>query len=137
MSNNRKTKISENYLARVPVRSSRIAWSTDDYGIVILEIENYGAVNTLLQKFFHKPRISYIHLDEQGSFIWRFIDGERDITALGVLMYEQFGDDAEPLYPRLAKFFQILESYNLIECKKNMNYFALYDQVWYNSYILL
>ena len=27
---------------------------------------------------------------------------------------EKFGDEAEPLYERLAKFFQILESYNFI-----------------------
>jgi hypothetical protein len=50
-----------------------------------------------------------------GSFIWPLLDGETDIIALGEKVKEHFGEKAEPLYERLAKYIQILESYNFIK----------------------
>ncbi len=111
-----KTK-SENYLERRPVRPEHILWSADEEGIVTLDIENKGFFNRIAQKFFRKPKISHIHLDKMGSFVWPLIDGEKDIVALGVLVKEQFGEEAEPLYERLAKYFQILDSYSFVEWK--------------------
>ena len=109
-----KKKNSENYLERIPVRNSLIKWSVDDEGIVTLEIENTGFYNRIAQKFFKRPKTTYIHLDNMGSFVWPVIDGEKDIIELGKAVKEHFGEDAEPLYERLAKFFQILESYKFI-----------------------
>lgn len=112
-----KKEISENYLERCPMRSTFLNWTQDDDGKVILEIENTGFFNRIAQKLFGKPRISYVHLDKTGSFLWPLIDGEKSILALGEYVHEKFGEDAEPLYERLAKFFQILESYNFITFK--------------------
>ena len=111
---NKKNQISENYLEKVPVRNPLIKWTKDSENIVTLEIENTGFFNRMAQKFLHKPKISYIHLDETGSFIWPIIDGKKDIIALGISVKEHFGENAEPLYERLAKYFTILESYNFI-----------------------
>ncbi len=113
-----KNKKSENYLERRPLRPEHIKWSADEEGIVTLSIENTGVFNRIAQKLLKKPKISYIHLDKMGSFVWPLIDGEKDIIALGVLVKEHFGEDAEPLYERLAKYFQILESYSFVEWKK-------------------
>ncbi len=113
----KNTVNSENYLTRIPKRAEHIVWSTDEQGIVTLEIENTGAMNTIAQKLFKKPRISYIHLDENGSFVWPLIDGEKDIVTLGEFVKEKFGEKAEPLYPRLAQYFQILDSYGFVEWK--------------------
>jgi len=74
-------------------------------------------MNRIAQKLFRKPRISHIHLDEMGSFIWPLLDGERNIIKLGESVKEQFGEKANPLYERLAKYFQILDSYHFIEWK--------------------
>lgn len=112
-----KKKQQENYLDKVPQRAESLEWTTDENSIVTLCIENKGFFNKIAQKFFKKPKISYVHLDELGSFVWPIIDGEKDITALGVLVKEKFGEKAEPLYPRLAKFFQILESYGFVAIK--------------------
>lgn len=108
---------SENYLERRPARPEHILWSADEEGIVTLDIENKGFFNWVAQKLFRRPKISHIHFDEMGSFVWPLIDGEKDIAELGVLVKEQFGEDAEPLYERLAKYFQILDSYSFIEWK--------------------
>ena len=36
---------------------------------------------------------------------------------LAALQKEQFGEAAEPLYPRILKYLQILESYHFISFK--------------------
>ena len=113
-----KKKETENYLDRIPVRKEGIAWSGDEEGIVTLEIENKGVFNRIAQKLFKKPKISYIHLDGMGSFVWPIIDGESTITQIGVAIDEHFGEEAHPLYERLSKYFQILHSYGFIEFKK-------------------
>ena len=113
----KKNVIKKNYLEGIPVRNPEIKWSKDEEGIVTLEIENKGFVNRMAQKLFKKPEISYVHLDEMGSFVWPSVDGEKDIIKIGEEVKEHFGGKAEPLYPRLAKYFQILESYNFIIIK--------------------
>ena len=105
----------EYFLDNKPIRNENIGWSADDNGIVTLEIENKGVFNRIAQKLFKKPKISYVHLDEMGSFVWPVIDGEKDITELGKLVDEHFGEKAHPLYERLAKYFQILHSYGFIK----------------------
>lgn len=103
-----------NFLDKIPSRKEGIGWNTDENGIVTLEIENKGFFNFFAQKFFKKPRISYVHLDEMGSFVWPLLDGKTDVTELGKRVDEHFGEKAQPLYERLAKYFMILESYGFI-----------------------
>ena len=114
----KKEVINENYLERIPVRNEKISWKQDENGAVTLEIENTGFFNKIAQTFFKKPKNSYVHLDENGSFLWPLLDGEKSILDLGVLVKEHFGEKAEPLYERLAKYFQILESYKFVEFRK-------------------
>ena len=76
------------------------------------------SVDSSLRMYNHsKPSFSHIHLDEIGSFVWPLIDGQINIVTLGVMVEEQFGEKAAPLYPRLAKFFQVLDSYRFVEWK--------------------
>ncbi len=113
----KKQTINENYLDKIPVVSEKLSYKVNDDGFVILEQENTGLMNKIAQKLFKRPKISYIHLDELGSFIWQLIDGETSIYAMGDPVKEQFGEKAEPLYPRLAKYFSILESYGFVIMK--------------------
>jgi len=114
----KKTVKAENYLDRIPVRKDGLGWSKDDEGNVTLEIENKGAFNRIAQKLFKKPKISYVHLDEMGSFVWPIINGEKNITEIGKEVDMHFGERAHPLYERLAQYFKILVSYHFIEWKK-------------------
>lgn len=113
----KKEIISNNYLEKIPSRPAHIRWSTDANGIVTLDIDNTGLMNRIAQKLFRKPKVSHIHLDEMGSFVWPILDGEKNIIELGKFVEERFGDKASPLYERLAKYFQILDSYGFIEWK--------------------
>lgn len=113
-----KKENNKNYLDLVPIRKDAIGWSSDNEGLVTLEIENKGVFNRIAQKLFKRPKISYIHLDENGSFTWLQIDGKLDVNAIGKLVDEHFGEKAHPLYERLVRFFQILESYGFISFKE-------------------
>ena len=113
----KKKNTEENYLERIPVRSDNLPWKTDENGFVTVEVENKGAMNKIAQKFFKKPKISYIHLDKNGSFIWPLIDGEKSILEIGKYVEKEFGEEANPLYERLAQFFRILENNNFIYWK--------------------
>ena len=107
----------ENYLEKKPVCKSSLNWSVDENGNVTLEMENRGIANKIMQMLIKKPKISYIHLDEMGSFIWPLMDGEKDILEIGKFVEEHFGEKANPLYERLSQYFKTLEKYNFIEYK--------------------
>ncbi len=111
----KKNLLDKNYLEKKPYRNEKINFSVDGEGKVTLEIENKGVFNRIFQLLLKKPKITYIHLDEMGSFVWPIIDGEKTITDVGIFVKEHFGEKAEPLYERLAKYFQILESYGFVK----------------------
>ena len=113
----KKQTINENYLDKIPVMSENLTYKVNDDGIVTLAQENTGVMNRIAQKIFRKPKVSYIHLDELGSFIWKLIDGKTAILDMGDPVKERFGEKAEPLYPRLAKYISILESYGFVTMK--------------------
>lgn len=113
-----KNKQSDNILDLIPVRNDKIGWKKAEDNMVVLEIENKGFFNFLAQKLFKKPRVSFVHLDENGSFIWPLLDGQTNVFAIGEKVKERFGEKAEPLYERLAKFLKILESYDFISFKR-------------------
>ena len=117
MKKQKTLKIERNYLDEKPMRNSSIRWNTSEDGTVILEIDNKGFMNRLAQKLFKKPPVTYVHLDETGSFVWPLLDGVQDVHTLGEKVDETFGEKAHPLYERLVKYFQILESYGFIVWK--------------------
>lgn len=110
-------KKQENYLERRPLARADIRWNTDEAGVVTLEIENKGLFNRIAQKCFKKPKISYIHLDEMGSFLWPLLDGESNLISLGEQVEQRFGEASHPLYERLSQYMRILESYGFIQWK--------------------
>lgn len=110
----KKKKQQKNYLDLIPERASGLAWAQDDEGIVVLEVENTGVFNRMAQKLFKRPKVTKVHMEQFGSFIWPLIDGKRTVTELADLLKERFGEEAEPLYPRVAKYMQIMESYHFI-----------------------
>ncbi len=113
----KKHIISENYLEKIPMSNPLLKWELNAEGKVDLLVENTGFFNRIAQKIFGKPKTTYVHLDDFGSFVWQQMDGEKDIIKIGIEVEAHFGDAAQPLYERLAKYFQILDSYRFIEWK--------------------
>lgn len=109
-----KNKVTKNYLEKIPCHKDGIIWSKSENGEVTIEVENKGLFNRIFQLLLKKPKITYIHLEEMGSFIWPLIDGEADILKIGEKVKAEFGEKAEPLYPRLVKYFEALNNCKFI-----------------------
>lgn len=114
MGRKKKNQPQINYLDLIPKRPEGMGWHLDRKECVVLEVENTGLFNTIAQKVFNKPRFTKVHLDKQGSYLWPLIDGEKTVMELAAIQKEHFGEEAEPLYPRIVKYFQIMESYNFV-----------------------
>ena len=110
-----KNKKSENYLEKIPQREPSVGWIKDEKGLVTLELQNKGIFNRAAQLILKKPPVSYIHLDENGSFVWLQLDGKQNILKIGKAVQEHFGSAAEPLYERLTQFIRLLEEYKFIK----------------------
>ena len=108
-----------NYLENIPIPREGLQYGIVD-GKVTIYKENTGFFNKLAQLVFKKPRISQIHLDEMGNFVWPLMDGSRDIEAIARLIGEKYGEKAEPLYERAAKYFQILVEHGFVEYKTGL-----------------
>ncbi len=113
----KKKKSQTNYLDLIPVRAEALDWSQDENGIVNLKIENTGIFNRIAQKLFKRPRFTTVHMEKYGSYLWPLIDGERTVMDLAQMQKEHFGEEVEPLYPRVVKYMQIMESYHFISFK--------------------
>lgn len=105
----KKRRSQKNYLEFIPAVNPNMPWEVKDDGIVVVTVAHKGIFDKVAQKLFHKPPKSYISLDKFGSFIWQQIDGQRNVFAIAELVSEEFGEEANPLYERLIKFFEILK----------------------------
>ncbi len=112
-----RKKREQNYLDRIPKRTEGLSWEQGEEGIVILLVENTGVFNRIAQKLFKRPKYTKVHMDKYGSFLWPLMDGKRTVSDLARLQKDAFGEEVEPLYPRIVKYFQIVESYRFIEFK--------------------
>ena len=106
-------KIQENYLERIPVINNNIIWYVKD-NLVVVEIENKGISNKIFQKFFGKPKTTYIHMDEIGSFVWLLVDENKNLRTIGRLIEEKFDEKSKPLYEHLSLYFETLLNEGLI-----------------------
>jgi len=107
-------KLADNFVDYIYAKNPSLEWETDSNGNVTLLKENKGFFNLLAQKLLGKPRVSQIHMEEMGSFIWPLIDGKKSVYKIGKYVSEHFGDDAEPLYERLSVYMKMLEDYKFI-----------------------
>ncbi len=110
----RQNRKGQNFLDLVP---EKLHPSKEENGLITVLVENKGIFNRFGQKFLKKPVQSKIQLDPLGSFIWTHIDGKTSIYEIAQKVEEQFGEKAEPLYPRLTEFIKTLQKVHYIDLK--------------------
>lgn len=115
----KRRKAAENYLDFIPVYNEQFRWDMDENKKVIIFVENKGVFNRIAQKLLGKPKVSQVHLEEMGNFIWPLFDGKRTVYDIGQLVREEFGEKAEPLYQRLVQYMRTLQSYGFIQMREN------------------
>lgn len=108
----------KNFLEFKPHIKTQQEWYLNAKGHIEVCMPHEGFFAGIAQTIFHRPRCTYVELEEMGSFIWRQMDGERNVYDIGQLVHERFKIEAEPLYERLCPFIKQLEVLNLIEISK-------------------
>ncbi len=112
-----KLKKERNLLDLIP---EKLCDSTiDEEGRVIILAPRFKS--KLGKKIFEpivKNRYVKIHLDEIGTFVWKHIDGEKDVFELSNLLKKEFGEKVEPVYERIGKFIAIMKVNNFINLKE-------------------
>lgn len=111
-----KRKNDNNYLDYIPVKNPEIEFETAENGKVTVYIEWKGFYHRIAQKFFRRPRVSDVKLDDYGSFVWLAIDGNKDVHRLSKELDAQF-PKMEKSLSRLIKFLEILHDNHLIRWK--------------------
>ena len=95
-----------------------LAWKENEDGLVYLIIEWKGFYHWLAQKVFHRPKQSEIAMDALGSFVWKQLDGKRDMHEVAELVRQEFGKKADPVYERLIKFVEIMRDNKFVLLKE-------------------
>lgn len=61
-------------------------------------------------RWLQQPQTIKVKLDPLGSFVLSQCDGERTVEEIAHGLTETFGEEAEPVLPRLVKYLQIAEA---------------------------
>ena len=103
-----------NFLDMVPVRMKGIGKNKEFLLVPIYETRRGECIAKLI-KLRTRRRIK---LDDYGWMVWKLIDGRRDIRKIGKILKQRYGNDVEPLYPRISKFMAYLQTLKLIEIER-------------------
>lgn len=115
MMRNKKKQV--NYLDYVFIKNPVFTWREKD-GLVCVIVEWKGFFHWVAYKVLKKPRKSEIVMDGLGSFVWKQLDGNRNLYQISRLVKEEFGSKAEPVYERLIQFVEIMRDNKFILLKK-------------------
>lgn len=105
----KKKKISQNYMDAILIPTPSQKWSVREDGIVVIEMENKGFYHRIAQKFFKRPRVSYIALDEYGTAVWNTLDGTNSVYEVVNHMIELFPEEEERMLDRVITFLHTLQ----------------------------
>ena len=78
-------------------------------------VTGYWRHLSTMNYYFKRPKSIWIKLDALGSCVWYELEHSHDIQTISAAVHEQFGDEAEPLLPRLGQFINLLERYGFIQ----------------------
>ena len=111
----RKNESDANYMDLVFVVRDGVRFDAADPNKVVVDMENTGFFNRVAQKFFKRPPVSHIALDQYGSAVWMSMDGKRTVYDVVRKMEAAFPDEKADMLKRVVAFFRMLERYEWIE----------------------
>ena len=113
----KKKKVSQNYMDQIPLRREDRPWRVKDDGMVEVDMENTGFYHTIAQKFFGKPRVSHIALDQYGSVVWQSIDGTNTVYDIVQIMEREFPEERDRMLDRVVTYMAGLQNNSFIQMR--------------------
>ncbi len=110
-----------NYLDLIPEKSRYTSSYTGEDGKFYVRFRNTGFYNRLAQLLFKRPQYTNIEMEKYGTFIWQYIDGENSVYDIALKVKERFGEEAEPLFDRICRYFAIMADNKLVILNKVKN----------------
>ncbi len=107
----------KNLLDMIPTKNKKYKWTIIDNQIVQIHIDRNAIFDKFVRIFINTPKVTKIDLDRYGSKVWLEIDGKKNIYQIGKNLKNNFKDEIEPLYERLAEYMVILKNNNFISLK--------------------
>lgn len=116
MGKEKKVKNDDNFLLYIPRRKHE-NWQMRN-GKVLLIFEHNKAVERFIRWLVKKPTTSDIELDEIGSRVWKYINGEDTVYDIGQKLLANYGDQMNPVYDRLIMYLRHLNKKGWISFTK-------------------
>jgi hypothetical protein len=113
----KKKKVSQNYMDAVYEVKEGLVWRKKENGLVELDMVHKGVYNKIAQKFFHRPKVSHIALDDYGTALWEALDGTNTVFELVHIMQERFPGEQDRMLQRVISFMGTLERTGFIQRK--------------------
>lgn len=107
----RAARKKQNLLSMTPrLRETVHLEATDHPDTLTLVVPRTGWLERLSVRYLNQPAAIRVALDPLGSFVLARCDGRYTVAEIAAALRERFGDEAEPLLPRLATFLEIVEA---------------------------
>ncbi|KZZ85382.1 PqqD family peptide modification chaperone [Bacillus sp. SJS] len=103
-------KKERNLLELVPLLANHVELQMKDGGKGVLIVQRANWAERFSIRFLKQPSFRTIQMDEYGTYALSQMKNDATVADLANAMSAHFGEDAEPVLPRLTKFIQILES---------------------------
>jgi hypothetical protein len=114
----KEIKDKDNMLDYIPVKVDKIKTKNKEDQTIDLIVPRDGWFDSLVRKIAKTPERKVISLDDLGSGVWRLIDNKRNIGEIALIIKDEYGEKADPLYKRLLNFIRILKNNEFIEFKR-------------------
>ncbi|MBA4493725.1 PqqD family protein [Paenactinomyces guangxiensis] len=89
----------------------------DNPELLQLVIPRTSLLEKFSVRFLKQPPYLRIRLDRLGSFVLARCNGKHQVEQIQQQVAERFGEEAEPVLPRLLKFLEMVEANGWINWK--------------------
>ncbi|MGG6311224.1 PqqD family protein [Paenibacillus macerans] len=100
----------QNLLDMVPLLRPHLGVASGDDGKAELLLPRRSWLERQSVRFLKQPAVIHVHLDALGSEVVTRCDGTHSVGDIAEAIRTKFGEEAEPLMPRLSKFIEIMEA---------------------------
>ncbi|MDN9009286.1 PqqD family protein [Brevibacillus laterosporus] len=99
-----------NLLTMRPILAKRITLEKTEEGISTVIIPRDSWLERLSVRYLGQPAVFRIKLDTLGSYVIARCTGSHTVAEIAEEIRHEFGEQAEPVLPRLSQFLQMIDS---------------------------